>query len=50
MKLCNERLYGVNGLVAVCQITYGTEHSHHDYTAEEAVKLSLAKLEGHPPA
>jgi hypothetical protein len=39
---CLARLYGENGFEAACTEPYGQEHSHHDLTAEEAVKEGKA--------
>jgi hypothetical protein len=36
MKKCNELLFGDN-CVAACACEYGTEHSHNDITAEQAI-------------
>lgn len=43
MRYCNQLLYGDCGFVARCLYHFGVEHSHHDLTAEQAVKQGLAK-------
>lgn len=42
---CDEMLRDPDGFAAVCTQPFGTEHSHHDATAREAVARGLA-LEG----
>jgi hypothetical protein len=39
---CGEQLYG-EGMQATCTQPWGTEHTHHDLTAEQAVEAGLAR-------
>ncbi len=41
-KPCNELLYHCGRVVAVCCVEHGTEHSHNDCEAFEAVKRGTA--------
>lgn len=41
-KICGEPLAGQHGFRALCCQQWGTEHSHHDLTAEMAVNRGLA--------
>ena len=40
--LCGELLYEDGKLVASCIQPWGTEHSHHDHTALEAIQSGIA--------
>lgn len=47
-RYCNEPLTDVEGgkvtMVARCRRRYGTEHSHHDLTARQAVDAGVATI------
>jgi hypothetical protein len=44
VKSCGEILYGRNGFKAKCLRKWGTEHSHNDETAEQAVSRKHAAI------
>jgi len=41
-RLCGQVLYGEGSYKARCVQFYGVEHSHHDLTAEQAVRMRVA--------
>lgn len=42
MRKCGKTLTDADGYKATCARTWGTEHSHHDLTARQAVEAGLA--------
>jgi hypothetical protein len=43
IRECGEGLYDPISYAAVCTVEWGTEHSHHDHTAREAVEAGIAR-------
>lgn len=45
IRACRELLLDSDGFTAACTVEYGTEHSHHDLTARQAVAAGTATKE-----